>query len=986
MDANGARFHLIYTKDEWGSLIQVDQGEALSTLWNDPKGELRFDVEWDADEQNLRLRQLPRRDTLRRNDPASDFAAQLRRRRGAGRDRYGHWYWIGDDEQTLYFQDSKDRRTRVLWTSQPHALALDALVPPEWAYEPEVRTLLPEPPVPPVRPAGEFRPLWESPLEAAPPPAPPPVLTLRGLAVTAHHYLVVGVVEPRERRGLLIIDLYRGRPPVLMLWPDAENFASWDFAAEPDPDSGLLILNRAARRFWVLNRHFQIPTTSEMPSEAVFQPLETEPRRYEAAEWNFSGYSLPADIDPISIEHSGTGTVLILGDTATGAAVLEFGRDGANLGSVDLKSLEFDDEGVEGVPVPIRGLDFAYVECCLGDACGDADDGCLEGLEGLDADKPVRLLYLADANGKQVIVYQIKRGANGALLLSPTPNYLPMRRWGGKALVRWRSDVFYDFQQTWLPLIAFGECYYQQEAVLTTSIDFTEIDGQTFDSRITACVWHRLLLDADIPLGTQVRVRARASDNPDLLPVTGWVQQPHPYLRTGGAEIPYYEHPAVRKARLAAAKNIDADPLMRLGSWELLFQEVHGRYLQLEFTLVGSERSTPELYALRAWFPRFSYSERYLPPIYNEQPVPASFLERWLANFEGLYTNLEDMIEHLPRLLDPRSAPPETLDWLGSWMGLVLDPLWTVQQRRMFIRYAPRLYQQRGTLRGLLVALWLYLTKEPSEAQVEQFFEQAGRIALSAEARVQERFTQRHFAGEEADVLSDFVQRVITDLESRPLAAPFTGIQLAERIDGLLKALPATYLAQPLFNTTLGAFVASWLPYIRATADSTSFIRKVPQTGSFAPWGEAGGLDGEALDNLTAALLAAAIDSPARVAAFAHRFTVLVTDQIDNSDIEMIDRIIRLEKPAHTDFDLAYVWDDFVVGRSQLGIDTLLCAGIPFEPFVLGDTNIPQGYLVYSYPMDVLDRFVVDRDIIYQKPPLKPGEETWVLRTGERML
>ncbi len=1006
MDANGARFHLLYTPEDWGTLIQVDQGLPLATLWTEREKQLLHQVEWNPTEENLRLRPLPRRFTPPDENRGASLKTLLNRRRGAARDRYRHWYWIDDDEQTILFLDRDSTEARVLWTSAPHPQALDAFVPPEWAYEPEVMTLLPEPPIPPEQTAGAFRP--QNPITTKRPPVP---LMLRGLTVTAHHYLVAGVagealekdmadvpgsVEAKKRpgpRGLLIIDLHRGRPPILMLWPKttdfdpAEDFEPWDLAA--DPDGSLLILNRKeppkskngvepqpiSQRFWVLDRDFQFPVVEKddigAPIEG-FKPIDDEgetatPEMPIVNVSSIKGYELPADYDPISIEHSGTGTVLILADGADSAVILHFKRNGEKIGAhLPLFSEEFREED-ETTPerVNIRGLDFAYVECCLNE-CSDEDDPCLDGLIGLDTKAtPVRLLYVVDSNGKQVLVYQMKHDPETGILseIVPTPNYLPMRRWGGKGLVGSRGNAFYDFQKSWLPLIAFTECFFHPEAQLITPQEFADVDGQNFDSRIAGCIWHRLLLDADIPLGTQVRVRARASDNPDLLNVTAWVQQPHPYLRSGGAEIPFYEHPALRRVRETEAKSPDTDPRKRLGTWELLFQEVRGRYLQLEITLAGTGRSTPELYALRAWFPRFSYSERYLPPIYTEQPVPASFLERWLANAEGLYTNLEDMIEHLPRLLDPRSAPPDTLDWLGSWMGLVLDPLWTEQQRRMFIRYAQRLYQQRGTLRGLLIALWLYLEKKPTEAQMEEIFARAEQGAFARSVRLQEHFTRRQIDGDEIDILNTFAQSIIATL-----TPTLTGAALAQAIRARIKTLEnnPVYLDQPLLNTTLRALAEKWVSYIEERWREKRFdVEFTPNDGEFVPQQSAARIvNMQAIDDLLNHLLWAEVNTPDRVDDFAHRFSVLISNDLSEDEAEMLDRIIRLEKPAHTSFELRRAWDEFVVGSALLGIDTILSLGIEFDPFVLGDTHIPQGYLVFAYPLDVLDRFAPGRDIL----------------------
>src|SRR5205814_8561541 len=92
------------------------------------------------------------------------------------------------------------------------------------------------------------------------------------------------------------------------------------------------------------------------------------------------------------------------------------------------------------------------------------------------------------------------------------------------------------------------------------------------------------------------------------------------------------------------------------GTWELLFHAAIGRYLQLKIQLIGNGRSTPRLRAMRIYYPRFSYLEHYLPAVYREDSQSASFLDRFLANLEGLYTTLEDKIAAVQMLFDPRSA------------------------------------------------------------------------------------------------------------------------------------------------------------------------------------------------------------------------------------------------------------------------------------------------------------------------------------------
>ena len=116
---------------------------------------------------------------------------------------------------------------------------------------------------------------------------------------------------------------------------------------------------------------------------------------------------------------------------------------------------------------------------------------------------------------------------------------------------------------------------------------------------------------------------------------------------------------------------------------------------------------TPRLRALRAWYPRFSYAKRFLPPVWSEEPAAASFIERFLGNFEGTLSGIEDRIASLQRLLDPRSAPADALPWLASWFDVALDPAWDERRQRLFVRHAFDFFSYRGTLHGLRMALAL---------------------------------------------------------------------------------------------------------------------------------------------------------------------------------------------------------------------------------------------------------------------------------------
>lgn len=246
------------------------------------------------------------------------------------------------------------------------------------------------------------------------------------------------------------------------------------------------------------------------------------------------------------------------------------------------------------------------------------------------------------------------------------------------------------------------------------------------DSGSTHTEWHRLYLEACIPPGCGIRVELAASDTAavpmdpdawhehrfglvpgspgDRVPRGAWVSYP--------SELPF--HPGL----LPCPPEAD-----RAGLFTCLIQRaglrvtaLSGRYLWVRVELLGTGRSTPELAAVRAWGSRFSYADRYLPELYREDllgpegddegpSTPADFLERFLGNFEGVLTALEDRVAASYLLTDPRTVPEDALEWLGSWIGMAFEPGYPPERRRRLLRAAPELYRWRGTLRGLQMAL-----------------------------------------------------------------------------------------------------------------------------------------------------------------------------------------------------------------------------------------------------------------------------------------
>jgi phage tail-like protein len=545
-------------------------------------------------------------------------------------------------------------------------------------------------PVPPsngaAAPPGGFGPA------AAPPAAAPG--RLGGAAVTEDHYLIVGTVD---QPGLLVFDLHAGGPPRHLRWPAGVPFEPFDLA--PRPKGGVFVLDRTHRVYWALDRHLgvidpagAVPLPPEDFTPADGAPADQRQRVRFPVGLDLAGASPLAAADPVAIEALPDGTVLIL-DRLPTPRVHRCCLD-KHMGTVVLDPTPVLPAGT--TLGGLLGADLAFVS-------------------GPDGDR----LYVPAAGGNQVFAFDVSFPAGGlALAADPTAPFLPMRLHGGKGLVSSEGQAWYDFDgASWVPLVEQRRPRHEREGTFQTP---------PFDGREPGCVWHRLFFDGCVPLTTRVQVWSRVAEEQKDLERAPWSPEPTPIHRPTGPELPFV--PA-------------GDQRGGAGTFELLFQRARGRWLQLRFRLTGDGRSSPRLRALRIWYPRFSYLDQYLPAVYRADPESASFLDRFLANLEGLFTSVEDGMTVARLLFDARTAPAETLDWLAGWFGVALDPAWTEAKRRLFLRHAMDFFRARGTMRGLRTALRLVLDDCPDEG----LFDDRGSAA-PASVRILEWFRLRQVA------------------------------------------------------------------------------------------------------------------------------------------------------------------------------------------------------------------------------------------------
>lgn len=193
------------------------------------------------------------------------------------------------------------------------------------------------------------------------------------------------------------------------------------------------------------------------------------------------------------------------------------------------------------------------------------------------------------------------------------------------------------------------------------------------DSLIDECVWHRVVLEGDLPAGCSVGLD------------TFTAQVPLSAAEVAGLPEQAWE------TRLTAT-TFDPD------TWDGLVRGPAGRYLWLRLRLTGTGAATPRLDEALVEFPRISL-RRFLPAVYGAEPTSADFTDRLLAIFDRSLRDVEQEVDDLPALFDPHAT--KALDWLASWIGITPDHRFPDALQRDIVADAGHVLDLRGTVGGL---------------------------------------------------------------------------------------------------------------------------------------------------------------------------------------------------------------------------------------------------------------------------------------------
>jgi len=450
---------------------------------------------------------------------------------------------------------------------------------------------------------------------------------------------------------------------------------------------------------------------------------------------------------------------------------------------------------------------------------------------------------------------------------------------------------------------------YRRTSALVTA---GTVETFAFDCGVYGNVWHRVFIDACIPDGTSVGLAARTADDlppPALrryppggnaeggameeawrqLPLgsrspedtEGW--QPIEPLdrRAAHADLPLpprtpedlpSEDPCALRARLP-------EPVT-LVTLEGLIRNAPGRYLWLRIELRGTARRTPAVRAVRATFPRPSLLD-HLPSYWRAESTAAEAMEHALCLFEGLYTEIDQRIGAIRRLLDPRVCPAEMVAFLAGFVALTFDQRLRIAVRRQLLEEATTLYRQRGTVPGL---------------------ERLCAILGECRVHVVERFRQRRVVPAQIGAKAHGVPDAVSGVVGPGLQISRGGIEIR--------------------GDDLEPWEAKLLDH-RAQLEERRRLQELSGESPCPP------------GDLPVAL------DPAPLIAFyrryAHRFTLLLFRPRDPTLEAVIEQAIAGSKPAHTLHEICWLDSDFRVGaNTYVGIGTRLLDVPGLAPAVLG--------------------------------------------------
>lgn len=420
------------------------------------------------------------------------------------------------------------------------------------------------------------------------------------------------------------------------------------------------------------------------------------------------------------------------------------------------------------------------------------------------------------------------------------------------------------------------------------------------DSGVSQTVWHRLFLEAVIPPRCGVTIWLTASDNRTAIAgAKDWY--PHAFGEGDASPLPPESPRGVwlrNPSEIPFAQPLLGDPPEpnRQGLFMALIQRANrkvrnleGRFLGVRIQLDGDRRNTPEVAAVRLYASRFSYIDHYLPEIYRES------------------------------LFGPDADQPGSAtrtDFLERFVDIFEAQFTRVEDR---VAHA-------------------YLLTRPETAPDDALDWLGSWIGLDPAGYPPDRRRARLLAAPELHRLRGTVQGVTLALDIATNGLCSRGAVLVLE-DFRLRHTFATILGADL-SIQNDPLLPGHSPSSNSIVGDTLFLGDPhQQTEVLALFGPDIATAQESLgverffENL------------------ANRMTIFIHDQVEQVDINLIQRVVDQEKPAHVAATIRRATQPFLIGlASLLGANSYLAPGPPPDPVVVDVSRIGRYSLVTQIP------------------------------------
>ncbi|MDQ2085373.1 phage tail protein [Herbivorax sp. ANBcel31] len=145
---------------------------------------------------------------------------------------------------------------------------------------------------------------------------------------------------------------------------------------------------------------------------------------------------------------------------------------------------------------------------------------------------------------------------------------------------------------------------------------------------------------------------------------------------------------------------------------DVLINNAKGRYLWIKIELTSSQKKSPIIRKIRAYYDVQSFVQ-YLPEIYQQENDSSEFLERFLGIFQSLYLDMEEKIDNISNYFDPECVYGEFLNFLADWVGIDDVHIWDAHKLKALIKTSVKSYKTKGTKESIEKHVELYTTEKP---------------------------------------------------------------------------------------------------------------------------------------------------------------------------------------------------------------------------------------------------------------------------------